>query len=88
MEAWVIDRNGKVIISSSGFEIEQTDMPDYNTAVNSSDGEALWIGRTPLGEKMMAQTAMISSSGGEYAGAVRLMISLRDIDFQLINIFL
>ncbi len=86
MEAWVIDRNGKVVISSSGFEVEQTDMPDYNIAVNSSDGEALWIGRTPMGEKMMAQTAMISSSGGEYAGAVRLMISLRDIDFQLINI--
>ena len=74
MEAWVIDKAGRVIISSSGFEIEQTEMPDYNMALNSSDGEARWTGRTSLGEKMMAQTAMVSSQGGEYAGAVRLMV--------------
>ena len=86
MEAWVIDKAGRVIISSSGFEIEQTEMPDYNMALNSSDGEARWTGRTSLGEKMMAQTAMVSSQGGEYAGAVRLMVSLKDINIQLINI--
>ncbi len=86
MEAWVIDKAGRVIISSSGFEIEQTEMPDYNMALNSPDGEARWTGRTSLGEKMMAQTAMVSSQGGEYAGAVRLMVSLKDINIQLINI--
>ena len=40
MEAWVIDSEGKVILSSSGFETEQTDMPDYDSALVSQQGRA------------------------------------------------
>lgn len=86
MEVWVIDSNGKVFLSSSGFETEQTDMPDYVEALSSGDGRGEWIGRTSLGEKIMAETILISYDEGENTGAVRFMISLQDIDRQILNI--
>ncbi|MBQ4244040.1 MAG: HAMP domain-containing histidine kinase [Clostridia bacterium] len=87
MEAWVIDSEGKVILSSSGFEIEQSDMPDYNEALRSDSGRAIWTGRTSTGERIMSETTLISSGSG-VAGAVRFMISLKYIDSQIISIII
>lgn len=86
MEVWVIDSNGKVILSSSGFEIGEVDMPDYAQALSLESGRGKWRGKLANGEKIMAETALITYSGGANAGAVRFMISLADIDTQLLYI--
>ena len=82
MEVWVIDKNGKVIISSSGFPIDGSpEMPDYQEALASktASGTARWIGRLPSGEKVMTLTQLL----GENGGAVRYLISLEGIDNQV-----
>lgn len=87
MAVWIIDRNGKIILSSSGFEIkEKVDMPDYSDALNSEHGVARWTGKLPSGEKIMASTCIYNYSSGVRGGAVRFMISLEAIDAQLIRI--
>ena len=87
MAVWIIDRNGNIILSSSGFQIEENvDMPDYAEALNSENGVARWTGKLPSGEKIMASTCIYKYSTGIHGGAVRFMISLEAIDSQLVRI--
>ncbi|MEE1283727.1 MAG: ATP-binding protein [Acutalibacteraceae bacterium] len=89
MEVWVIDKNGKPIVSSSGFDIDSEPvMPDYELAKSSETNKAKWTGKLSTGEKVMAITAMIPSVQGEYAGAVRYICSLEDVDNMLLFISL
>ncbi|MBQ5825632.1 MAG: HAMP domain-containing histidine kinase [Clostridia bacterium] len=84
MEVWIIDKNGKPIVSSSGFDIDsESVMPDYELAKMSETDKGKWTGRLSSGEKVMAITAMIPSVKGEYAGAVRYISSLQDVDRTL-----
>lgn len=84
MEVWVIDKSGKPVISTSGFDISaDTDMPDYELAKISDTDKGKWTGRLSSGEKVMAITTMIRSVKGEYSGAVRYISSLEDIDRSL-----
>lgn len=83
MDLWVIDEKGKVIVSSLGFSVNpKQSMPDYDTAVSSSDGTGLWIGRNSNNEKVLAKTYIITSSSDENIGAVRMISSLNDLSRQ------
>lgn len=87
MAVWIIDRNGNIILSTSGFQIkENVDMPDYINALNSEHGVSRWTGKLPSGEKIMASTCIYNYSSGVRGGAVRFMISLEAIDAQLLRI--
>ena len=88
MEVWVIDRSGNVVVSSSGFSVENEKYPDYAEAKLSDTGKATWVGRMSSGEKVMALSYMLPSSGGQHSGAVRSVGSLSDIDSQLIKVIL
>ena len=86
MAVWILDGGGNIILSSSGFEIdEKVDMPDFVAAVNG-EGYSKWIGRLPSGEKIMASTCAYKRSNSTVSGAVRFMISLEAIDDQLVRI--
>lgn len=86
MAVWIIDSGGNVILSSSGFEInEKVDMPDFVSAVNG-EGSSKWTGRLPSGEKIMASTCVYNYPSGNIGGAVRFMVSLDAIDAQLVRI--
>lgn len=87
MEVWVIDKNGNVITSSSGFPVDGSpEMPDYQEAIaaKTASGTARWIGRLPSGEKVMTLTQLL----GENSGAVRYLISLEGIDNQVATFIL
>ncbi len=89
MEVWLIDASGKVILSTSGFEINQDiEMPDYDMAMSNDSSIGRWTGRLENGEKIMAKTIAYDYPSGNHAGALRLMISLRNIDHQLLVITL
>lgn len=88
MEVWVIDRNGKVVVSSSGFSVENEEYPDYFNARLSETGKATWVGNMSSGEKVMSLTYMLPSQEGRTTGAVRYIISLTDIDSQIVNIII
>lgn len=84
MDVWVINKNGKPIVSSSGFDIEDDlDMPDYTLALESENGKGIWKGRLKNGEKVMAVTAMLPKVQHENSGAVRYISSLEDVDTAL-----
>ncbi|MDR1630746.1 MAG: HAMP domain-containing histidine kinase [Oscillospiraceae bacterium] len=91
MEIWIINRSGRVLVSSNGFDVNEADeanMPDYALALESGSGR--WTGRNANGEKVMAMTVTLPATetltGEKSNGAVRFMISLEEIDSQFTRV--
>ncbi len=83
IEIWVIDKSGNPLVSSGGYEIgEYTEMPDYYEALNSENKTAVKRCRTFWGEPVMAMSYILRDSSGENCGAVRYLVSLRDVNLQ------
>ncbi len=87
-ELWVINNNGDVIVTSTGFYSENEEYPDYDDALQSPSGRALWEGTMSSGEKVMALSVLLPKTHGQSNGAVRYIISLAPIDIQLTKIAL
>lgn len=83
MDVWVIDNKGSVLVSSAGFSVnDSAGMADFEMAKSAENGTGMWTGRNSNGEKIMAKTFTILNSDGTLAGAVRLIVSLEDLDSQ------
>lgn len=82
MEVWVIDSKGTAVVSSTGFPVVQTSMPDFENAKRSTSGEGLWIGKYSTGEKVLAKTFILPSNGSDIGGAVRFIVSLEGLNRQ------
>ena len=68
IEVQVIDLNGQILVSTSGFQSENEPMPDYYKA--KEDGSSSVLKSTTLdGEPIMAGTTVIYGSQGEKLGA-------------------
>lgn len=86
MDVWVLDKNGDVVVSSAGFSVsDAVDIPDFTSAVESASDSEMWTGRNSNSEKILAKTFIIYNSDGSVAGAVRLIVSLADLDSQHIT---
>ena len=83
---WIIDSDGEVIISSSGFAVENQNMTDYSQALTDKKYEGQFVGRLDTGEKVMAVCRIIKNPQGDIAGAVRVMASLKQVDAQIFNL--
>lgn len=83
---WIIDNDGEVVVSSSGFAIDKQEMPDYNEALLSDSKKGTYVGKISTGEKVMAVCRIITNSESDAVGAVRVMSSLETIDKQIRNI--
>lgn len=79
---WVIDNDGNVIKSSSGFAIPKQEMPDYEQALSGKD-RAKFVGKIDNNEKIMAVTRMIKNADGVSIGAIRVMTTLNRVDQQI-----
>lgn len=81
MELMILNMNGDVIITSSGFKPgNQASEKDFIAAQNSSTGRSEWDGYSPeTGEKIMAVTAVLRGSDGEKLGDARYVVSLRPV---------
>ena len=83
MELMVINSDGEVIITSSGFEPPgEYTMPDYEAAKQSEDGIASYSGYQAGGEKVMAVTELLQTGSGDFTAA-RVVTSLEKADYQL-----
>lgn len=77
MEVMIFNENNEVIISSSGFLPNYSDItPDYEMARNSEEDIGFWEGKSVFGESTMAATNCIYDGKGNYVGAVRCVVSL------------
>ena len=84
MEIEIINASGRVVLTSTGFTVEDDqDMPDYNQAMSSEDGFASFTGNLSSGEKVMAVTRIIKNYDGDTLGAVRFVSSLRNADQRI-----
>ncbi len=80
---WIIDNEGNVILSSTGFSIEKTNMPDFEEALNSDDSTGKFVGKLDNGEKAMAVCRLLKNNDGNTIGAIRVMSSLKQINNQI-----
>ncbi len=88
MEVWVIDYNGDIVVSSTGFSVDGEPFPDYGYAKTSKDGRGEWIGKMKSGEKVMALTYILPENEQGSSGAIRYIMSLEDIDRQILIIWI
>jgi len=85
MELMAIDPSGKVIITSSGFEPEDTlYMPDYESALASTQRTGEYIG-TLNKEKVIAITRLTEVNSDDLQ-AMRYVVSLTLVDRQIVMI--
>lgn len=88
IEVQVIDKEGNVLVSSSGFGSDEKikTMGDVNDARETTTGVCKWFGYNRNGEHI-ASVAMVlpQSENGEFSGAVRFMTSMRGIDRQILS---
>lgn len=84
MEIMALDQNGRVFITSTGFEPDQDQkMPDYEAALRSSSGAGKWVGHLDTGEKAMAITRVVWDENGGLVGSVRYLVSMERADQQI-----
>lgn len=84
-EVWVFDRNGNVVVTSTGFMPQETYYKDYDIAFQSANGKGEWMGEFSSGELVFALTVLLPKTDGVNNGAVRFITSMSDIDRQWQN---
>ncbi len=89
MEVWVIDKNGRMIVSSSGFNVSSsTQWEDYELALKAPDNIGVKRQRLDSGEPVTAMTYILRDDSGKNYGAVRYLISMDEMYDQLFIIAL
>lgn len=85
LEIMVLDKNGDIIVSTSGFERRDLSMPDYKRALASETGQAIWMGNSSAGERILAGTYLLEDFGNGSNGAVRYAVSLKICNRRIIE---
>ena len=84
MELMVIDSDGSVMITTTGFTPDKEQkMPDYEYALKTEDHYADWHGSLSSGENVMALTRVIVDDNNESVGAIRYVVSLEEADRKI-----
>lgn len=77
IEVQVIDGFGKVLVSTTGFQPSDDIKSEYDRALSSSSGNAIYRGKNSGGQHIMAGTQIVYGSNGEVLGAYRWVTSLK-----------
>ena len=86
MEVQVVDRHGRVIVSSSGFTVDETidTMEDVKLAAESATGIAKRTLYNENRENIMVVAMSLPRNEGEFSGAVRFITSLKNVNRQIL----
>ncbi len=80
MAVYAINHEGEIVLSSTGFAYSTPQsMPDFDSALTSSNGMGRYIGYAENGEKILAISVLVPYLNSEYC-AVRYVVSLTKID--------
>ncbi len=88
IEIQVVNKEGIVVVSSSGFKNDETinDMEDVQQAISDNTGVCKWFGFNENGEHIVSVAMVLpQTSEGEFSGAVRFISSMKGIDAQIIS---
>ncbi len=83
MELQIIGASGRLLVSSTGFVPAETNLPDYEEALKSEKGMAVWDGANSNGENVMAMTTLLTNEAGKTIGGLRYVVSLELVDRQI-----
>ena len=87
MELMIINSEGKVLLTSSGFLPEESFLtPDFAEASENIEKNAEFIGESN-GEKIMSVTVIPEGSTEDYF-SFRLVTSLEDVDYQIMTVII
>lgn len=82
MELMSVDPYGDVLVTSSGFEVtERIEMPDFQEALTNPNGMGTYRGT--IGRENVLAISMLSPSHDESLAAVRLVVSLENVDRRI-----
>lgn len=79
IEVQVMDKNGKVFVSTTGFATNAADMPDYIKAKETGKMQT-FKGKSATKESIMAGTILVYNESGEELGAYRWITSMERVD--------
>ena len=84
MELMALTHSGRVTVTSSGFSNPRNiDMPDFQEALESSNGRGYYVGRLDSGEKVMAVSMLLPVINTDCT-AMRFVTSLQKVDQQIL----
>ena len=87
LEVQILDNEGKVLFSTTGFLPADTNMPDYTAAVTNG-GEAYYMGKSAVGESILSQTVLLKNGDKPSNGAVRWIVSMTAINRHIVIVCL
>jgi len=83
-ELQIVNNEGQVLMSSTGFAPATDTAPEFTNAVaDTEEYTAMWNGDSAGGENLMAVTSVICDDNGTVHGAVRYVTSLTLVDRQI-----
>lgn len=85
IEVQVLGSDGRVIVSTTGFQTTDSVKDEYNRALSLSNKVSIFRGKNSNGERIMAGTKIVLNSNGETLGAYRFVTSLKTA-YKKINI--
>ncbi len=87
IEVQILDSNGKVIFSTTGFTPKTTEMPDYALAQSGAETK-YWYGENAVGEYVLCQTEILNSGENTSNGAVRWIVSMTGVRRHIFKMYL
>ena len=82
IEVQVLDKSGNVIVSTTGFQPSGEKMVDFEQALKSKNGQALYNGRSISGERIVAKSNLVYDSNGDLLGGYRWIVSLHEVNVR------
>ena len=86
LEVQVLDCDGNVLVSTTGFQPTKTKMLDFERALVSSDGTATYKGKNDGGERILARSNIIFDEDGKQLGAYRWITSMRKTERHIFGV--
>ena len=84
-ELQIVNEDGLVLLSSTGFIPSATFAPEYSQAIADETFCATWKGFSATGESLMAVSSLVVDDQGEVYGAVRYVTSLTLMDRRVMT---
>ena len=88
LEIQIIDSEGNVFISSSGFMPTKNAMPDYLVALKSTSGSSYLETFSEDGEPLLCGTILLADMGEGSNGAIRWLVSLKNTNSYCFKLYL
>lgn len=88
IELQVLDADGRVRLSSTGFVSSYDNVPDYGKALTAPSGIGVWRGEADTGETVMALTLLERDQAGVPAGGLRYVVSMAGVNRQIVTLSL